>query len=43
VLDHLTERLDQLSMDEIIERVGRLPMEQQRRLVALLSERLGYS
>lgn len=43
VLDRLTERLDQLSMDEIMERIGRLPVEQQRRLVALLSERLGCS
>ena len=38
---HLTARLDQLSMDDIIHRIERLPDTQQRQLLALLSARLG--
>jgi len=40
VLTSLTAHLDQLSVDEIIGRIERLPVEQQRELLALLSERL---
>ncbi len=40
VLTSLTAHLDQLSVDEIIGRIERLPVEQQRELLALLSKRL---
>ena len=40
VLANLTAHLDQLSVDEIIGRIERLPVERQRELLALLSERL---
>lgn len=36
----LTAHLDQMSLDEIIARIGKLPVKAQRKLVLLLSERL---
>ncbi|MGZ3765953.1 MAG: hypothetical protein ACXVA2_14890 [Mucilaginibacter sp.] len=39
----VTLYLDQLSMDEIIGRIERLPVETQRRLFEMLSERLAVA
>ena len=36
----LTAHLDQMSLDEIVARIGKLPVKAQRKLVLLLSERL---
>ena len=38
VMTRLTAHLDQMSMDEIIARIERLPAERQRQLLGLLSE-----
>lgn len=40
VLLHLMERLDQISLDEILGRIERLSSEQQRQIFLILSERL---
>ena len=40
VLSRLIERLDQISLDEIIGRIERLSAEQQRQILLILSERL---
>ena len=40
VMAQLIVHLDQMSMDEIISRIERLPAERQRQLLLLLSERL---
>jgi hypothetical protein len=37
----LTAHLDQMSLDEIISRIERLPVTQQRQFLALLTERWG--
>jgi hypothetical protein len=36
----LTSHIDQISMDDILDRIEKLPMEMQRNLIQLLSERL---
>lgn len=40
ILERLTAHLDQMSMDELISRIDRLPITQQHQLLAWLSERV---